>query len=280
MAGTYPVRGDDLEDTVTAPGDDRLPVFAGALRRPAEQLLAARGLFRGPAPQVPADLYAKVVRGDVDRGRRTLVLGPRATVSTNTYFGRFPASYWQRWTTVTEVQVELDCVGTGEITVHASDSFGDRGVVATEPVSCTAARTVRLVAPVDKFLDGGALWLELSAGERELRVERVRWTVSSPDLLTPTSIVVCTHNRVDDCLTTLAALAADPESLALVNRIHVVDQGSDPVESRPSGTPGGRLSSFCTFISSGSPPCAAHGPARTLWRIAIPRPFPALPAPP
>jgi galactofuranosylgalactofuranosylrhamnosyl-N-acetylglucosaminyl-diphospho-decaprenol beta-1,5/1,6-galactofuranosyltransferase len=233
MAGTYPVRGDELDDSVTAPGGDRLPVLAGDLHRPAEQLLAARGLFRGPAPQVPADLYAKVVRGDVDRGRHTLVLAPRAAVTTNTYFGRFPASYWQRWTTVTEVQVQLDYVGTGEITVHASDSFGGRGVVATEPVSSTTARTVRLVAPVDKFLDGGALWLEISAGDRELRVERVHWTVSSPDQVTPTSIVVCTHNRVDDCLTTLATLAADRESLTLVDRIYVVDQGSDPVESRP-----------------------------------------------
>ena len=220
MAGTRPVRGEE----VMVP--DEVP------QRPAEQLLAARGLFAGPVPLIPADMYAKVV-GVADRERHTLTLRPRSRASTNTYFGRFPASYWQRWTTVTEVQVELDCVGTGVVAMHASDSIGDGRVVAVEQVLAPQPRVVRLVAPVDRFVDGGALWLEISAGDTDLRIERVHWTVSSPDVVTPTTVVVCTHNRVDDCLATLSALAADPDALALVDTLYVIDQGSDPVESRP-----------------------------------------------
>ncbi|HEX4703228.1 MAG TPA: glycosyltransferase [Pseudonocardiaceae bacterium] len=233
MAGTRPVRGDQATVSGELPYAEADQSTGERRPRPADQLLAARGLFAGPSVTIPLDLYAKVRQGVVDRERHELTLQPQAKVTTNTYFGRFPASYWQRWTLVTEVQVELDCTGTGEIAVHASDSVGDGRVIAIEQVIAPRRRTVRLVAPVDRFLDGGALWLEISAGEGELRVERVRWTVSSPDLVTPTTMVVCTHNRVDDCLATLSALAADPEALDLVNTLFVVDQGSDPVESRP-----------------------------------------------
>ncbi|HVV19754.1 MAG TPA: glycosyltransferase [Pseudonocardiaceae bacterium] len=233
MAGTRPVPGEQL----TVPGTDGDPAAAQHAerlrRRPADQLLAARGLFAGPTVQVPVDLYAKVPHGAADRERHTLALRPHTKVSTNTYFGRFPAAYWQRWTTVTEVQVELDCTGTGEITMKASDAIGDPRVITAEHVVDAKDRTVRLVAPVDRFLDGGALWLELVTADAELTVRRVRWTVSSPDQVVPTTIVICTHNRVDDCLTTLSALADDPASLDLVTTVYVVDQGSDPVESRP-----------------------------------------------
>ncbi len=229
MASTYQ-RGDEMDVTVAGSQSARA---TDTPHRPAGQLLAARGLFTGPAQQVPTDLYAKVVTGVVERARHSVRLDPHATVSTNTYFGRFPASYWQRWTTVTEVQVELDCTGTGEISVLASDSVGDRRLITAEHVDTATTRTVRLVAPVDKFVDGGALWLEITAGDAELRVQRVHWTVSSPDQVVPANIVICTHNRVDDCLTTLAALADDPLALATVRTLYVVDQGSDPVESRP-----------------------------------------------
>jgi galactofuranosylgalactofuranosylrhamnosyl-N-acetylglucosaminyl-diphospho-decaprenol beta-1,5/1,6-galactofuranosyltransferase len=234
MAGTYPVRDEKRTPGGSEPGDHQPDHVTGeSRRRPAEQLLAARGLFAGPSAQVPPDLYAKVSAGAADRGRHDLVLRPRTKVTTNTYFGRFPASYWQRWTTVTEVQVELDCTGSGEIAIVASDSVGDPRMVTTEHVAGATGRTVRLVSPVDKFLDGGALWLEIVSGDTDLRIERVRWTVSSPDHVTPTTIVVCTHNRVDDCLATLGALAADRESLDLVSTLYVVDQGDDAVESRP-----------------------------------------------
>ena len=65
-------------------------------------LLAMRGLFAPPSPLVSELLYAEVVSGTAARGREHIALEPRTVVSTNTYFGRFPASYWQRWTVVTE----------------------------------------------------------------------------------------------------------------------------------------------------------------------------------
>ena len=70
------------------------------------RLLAQRGLFFGPSPLVPEDLYSPVEHGAARRERHRSQLAPATTVTTNTYFGRFHATYWQRWTAVTEVEVE------------------------------------------------------------------------------------------------------------------------------------------------------------------------------
>ena len=68
--------------------------------RPADRLLAQRTLFAGPSPEAPDELYAVVVRGVMVRERGRVILDGHAAVHTNTFFGRFPASYWQRWTSV------------------------------------------------------------------------------------------------------------------------------------------------------------------------------------
>ena len=58
------------------------------------RLTAQRGLFFGPSAMVPEDLYALVERGGARRERHRTMLDPHSTVSTNTYFGRFHATYW------------------------------------------------------------------------------------------------------------------------------------------------------------------------------------------
>ena len=76
-----------------------------------ERLVLARGIFTGPSARVSDDLYAVVKGGAAVRERHSLHLPKGATAHTNTYFGRFAASYWQRWTTVTEVSVGAVDVG-------------------------------------------------------------------------------------------------------------------------------------------------------------------------
>ena len=92
-----------------------------------ERLVVARGLFAGPSPRVPDELYARIVRGKAQRERHALHLKRGATVDTNNYFGRLPASYFQRWTTVTEVQLKLafDTSGPAQLRLPpGSDSQG------------------------------------------------------------------------------------------------------------------------------------------------------------
>ncbi|GHG05762.1 MULTISPECIES: glycosyltransferase [Amycolatopsis] len=200
---------------------------------PQGRLTAQRGLYAGPAPIVSKDLYAELEWGAAVRERASITLDPATKVSGNTYFGRFPASYWQRWTNVSEVSVEAVVTGTGLLSMGASDVEGEPRVVAAEQIKDAKQAKVSLTGKLDKFYDGGALWLDLETeGGQTLRVEQVRWTVEAPEKIRPTAVTICTMNRADDCLKNLQALAADVSSLDTLDAIYVADQGTDLVESR------------------------------------------------
>jgi galactofuranosylgalactofuranosylrhamnosyl-N-acetylglucosaminyl-diphospho-decaprenol beta-1,5/1,6-galactofuranosyltransferase len=208
--------------------DERLVEHA-----PNGRLVAQRGLFRGPDPVCPEDLYAQINFGNAVRERQRLVVHAGSEVSMDTYFGRFPASYWQRWTVVTEVDVEVTVSGSGRISLVASDAEGETRTVAVREVTGEQGGSVTLSTQLDKFLDGGFLWVEFGTGDHDLVVETLRWTVTAPRLLRPTAVVICTFNRADDCTKTLQALAADDEALDVLDAVYVVDQGTDTVQSRP-----------------------------------------------
>ncbi|MEJ2886615.1 glycosyltransferase [Actinomycetospora aeridis] len=196
----------------------------------AGRMVVARGLYSGPTSDTPDDLYAEVVRGQAERRRHHIRVGEFSHVSTNTYFGRFPASYWQRWATATAVRFEGRIRGHGRILLRASDT---NGVPRTLAVHDVESEDVSLEAPLDRFLDGGGLWVEVLTDEDELVLSASRWTISAPVSDRQTSMVVCTHNRPVDCLTTLKVIVDDGEALDFLDRIVVVDQGSDRVEEQP-----------------------------------------------
>ncbi|MDN5860893.1 MAG: glycosyltransferase, partial [Pseudonocardia sp.] len=221
------LRTPDNTDTAADRAQDR------AGRGGPARLLAQRGLFFGPSALVPEDLYSIVERGAARRTRDTVELAPATLVSTNTYFGRFHATYWQRWTTATEVEVTATVTGTGRVRLLASDTNKVWRIVGAQDVAGADARTVRLVGPIDRFVDGGGMYLELATETGELTVTDVRWSVAAPRTPAPTTVGICTFNRVDDCLDTMQAIADDPGALSTVARVQVVDQGSDPLESRP-----------------------------------------------
>ena len=81
-------------------------------------MLLQRTLFTGPRAWVNQDLYARNCSGTALRARHHITLDGGGSLSTNTYFGRFPASYWQRWTRVTSV----NATGTidADPTVHTT----------------------------------------------------------------------------------------------------------------------------------------------------------------
>lgn len=193
------------------------------------RLVVGRGLFAGPVPEVPDELYVEVLRGRAERRRRHLRVGAYSHIGTNTYFGRFPASYWQRWTTATEVRFEGRTRGAGRVMLRASDT---NGVPRTLAVHDAAAEDLCLAAPLDRFLDGGGLWIEIVTDDDELVLHDARWTVAAPTVDRGASVVVCTHNRADDCIATLQALTAEHDVTALLDEVVVVDQGTDRIDTR------------------------------------------------
>jgi galactofuranosylgalactofuranosylrhamnosyl-N-acetylglucosaminyl-diphospho-decaprenol beta-1,5/1,6-galactofuranosyltransferase len=200
--------------------------------RPGVRLLAQRTFFTARSFPAPDGMYARAEVGAATPERERITVEPHAFVTTNTYFGRFPATYWQRYTDVATCDVEAVVTGSGKLLVSASDSRGDTRTVVAKTVSGAEGDTVRLTAPIDRFVDGGALWLDLETGGETLLVEQVRWTVPAPQAARPVSVVICTHNRADYCIETLTELAEDPIVRDYVTAVHVTDQGTDPVESR------------------------------------------------
>ncbi|MGF6881610.1 galactofuranosylgalactofuranosylrhamnosyl-N-acetylglucosaminyl-diphospho-decaprenol beta-1,5/1,6-galactofuranosyltransferase [Nocardia sp. GAS34] len=212
--------------------NDRPAVPAPDAQLAADRLVLARGVFTGPAPKISDELYA-VVRGKAQRERLTMRLDKGASAHTNTYFGRFAASYWQRWTTVTEVEVgvTLEVAGRAHVRLAASDIAGHRRII--DSAELRADGRVVLRAPLDQYVDGGALWLEFDAVGGELGISELAWTAAAPEQLRPLAIAICTFNRAEDCANTVAALASDPVVLGAIDAVYVVDQGSDLVENRP-----------------------------------------------
>lgn len=197
--------------------------------RPARAVVA-RGLFAGPTSDTPDELYVEIVRGRAERRRHHVRVGEYSHVSTNTYFGRFSASYWQRWATATEVRFEGCIRGHGRVSLRASDT---NGVPRTLAVHDVDTEDVALSATLDRFLDGGGLWIELQTDDEELTLSESQWTVAAPTTERRTSLVVCTHNRPVDCVTTLRAILDDVAALETLDGIVVVDQGTDRVEDQP-----------------------------------------------
>jgi len=218
-----------------APGHVGSDVLRQALTEHAapERLVVARGLFAGPSPKVPDQLYVRLLRGKAQRERHALHLKQGATVDTNTYFGRLPASYFQRWTTVTEVQLKLvvDTSSTARLRLRASDAHGAARTIASAELDATG--TAVLCARLNEFLDGGALWMECTAVGGPLTITDLEWTVPAPPTIRPTAIAICTFNRADECAATVAAIAGDKTLLAVIDAVYVTDQGTDAVATRP-----------------------------------------------
>lgn len=200
---------------------------------PAErELLLQRTLFSGPRKWVNDDLYSRVTRGIVRRTRTELRLEPGTIVDTNTYFGRFEASYWQRWTHLKEltVRASIESAGRVDVLVRASD-IGSH-VRTVDMVHHDGDGMAVLHVPVEEFTDGGAMWLEFHAVDAAAAVSEVAWSTTTTRPVRRAAVAICTFNRADDCAATVDSLASDPLVADLIDDLYVTDQGTDPVETR------------------------------------------------
>ncbi|PTR24239.1 galactofuranosylgalactofuranosylrhamnosyl-N-acetylglucosaminyl-diphospho-decaprenol beta-1,5/1,6-galactofuranosyltransferase [Rhodococcus sp. OK519] len=222
------------ESASVAPVDGSTTAVRHALQEhtASDRLLVQRGLFTGPTARVKDEMYARIVSGSAHRERFEVRLDKGAIVDTDAYFGRFAASYYQRWTTVHEVQVGFahDAGGRSLVLLRGSDSGGNVRTLATTEVD--GAGTASLSAKLDTYLDGGWLWLEFRAIDGPLVVRELEWTVPAPSVIRPAAIAICTFNRADDCADTVAAIAGDERMVAGIDAVYVVDQGTDHVSDR------------------------------------------------
>ncbi|HET8994378.1 MAG TPA: glycosyltransferase [Rhodococcus sp. (in: high G+C Gram-positive bacteria)] len=198
-----------------------------------DRLIVQRGLFGSLSSRVPEKMYV-ITKGDAAADRHGLQLAEGATAQTNTYFGRFAATFWQRWTDVKTVNLQLTYASSGSasFTVWASDARGRERIVTTSKVSGSGDLDLEL--PIERFVDGGAMWFSVESGNGSLLISDARWTVAAPERLRPAAVVICTFNRADDCTITVGTLASDDDAMSDIDAVCIVDQGTDQVRSRPA----------------------------------------------
>ena len=98
-------------------------------------LVLHRLLFQPIESIASEQLYVSLPRGRVVQlARESITLAAFSTASTRTYFGRFPAAYYQRWTSVRTVIARAHVTGSGRIRAYASDDLDRERIVGVADI--------------------------------------------------------------------------------------------------------------------------------------------------
>jgi galactofuranosylgalactofuranosylrhamnosyl-N-acetylglucosaminyl-diphospho-decaprenol beta-1,5/1,6-galactofuranosyltransferase len=165
-------------------------------------------------------------------GRRNVRIAPGRRVSFGSYFNAFPASYWRRWTTIDEVVLRVRVEGECTVIVYRSTAKGQSHPVESILVEGDAPETVSVTLPLAQFIDGGWYWFDIAAASGPVTMIEADWAAKT-DRLTHGrfSIAITTFNRPDYCVDGLRVLAESPDLLDVLDKVYVVDQGTQKVEA-------------------------------------------------
>ena len=194
----------------------------------AERIARARGFLEEGQARSALRLTNRSGSGWLD-GRRGVRVPAFKHVSLATYFNAFPASYWSAWTSLGGVVLRIRTRGAGQIVVYRSNARGviqrvDGGNVSGEADS-------EFTIPFTSFLDGGWLWFDLHAEETALELVQADWCAPSEAAVShgTATISITTLNRGDYCTALLAAIGSDEAVMSVIDRIIVVDQGTEKI---------------------------------------------------
>ncbi|MDR6866338.1 galactofuranosylgalactofuranosylrhamnosyl-N-acetylglucosaminyl-diphospho-decaprenol beta-1,5/1,6-galactofuranosyltransferase [Microbacterium resistens] len=182
----------------------------------------------------PVRVSSRAHLGNIlSRTRVRIVAGRR--VSFGTYFNAFPASYWQHWTSVREISLTVQTTGPATILVYRSNGGGVRQRIDSREVEGESTTTFPL--SLTQYSDGGWIWFDIVADEKPAFLEHAVWTTEQEPARTgKASLGITTYNKPDYCVRTLQALADAPGALEFVDRVFLVDQGTQLVEDEPGFT--------------------------------------------
>lgn len=220
-----------LTDAVFDPRVDMKKVDFGGLNKTGYQHLVNEGINQHSNTSA-RDIFT------VD-SRNELTVQSGKHVSLCTFFNAFPASYWKRWTNISEVRFTAEVRGKGEVVLFKSTGRGLFSPVNTMPVdSEDAYQTVEAILPMTNLLDGGYFWFDAKADDQtELTVSNACWSVPSSERTmrqrTTTSIAITTFNRPSYCHNQLKTIAAEQSLRERLDTIYCTDQGTDLVKAQP-----------------------------------------------
>ncbi|KRC60462.1 glycosyl transferase [Agromyces sp. Root81] len=161
-------------------------------------------------------------------GRTSMRIDAGARVSFASYFNAFPASYWQHYTNVSRLRLLVDMRGACTVLVYRSNAQGIAQHVESQSLDGDATATFDL--PLATFGDGGWYWFDVIAHSESATLLGGRWETADPEI-TPglVSLGITTFNKPDYCVETLDTIASDPGVVDVIDRIFLVDQGTQKV---------------------------------------------------
>jgi galactofuranosylgalactofuranosylrhamnosyl-N-acetylglucosaminyl-diphospho-decaprenol beta-1,5/1,6-galactofuranosyltransferase len=174
---------------------------------------------------------SRQVHPDLVHGRRRLTVPSGQRFSFATYFNAFPAGYWRRWTRVESVRLRVELDGVATVLVYRTSASGNQQRVTN--THTTAGSTAEFDLPLKQFGDGGWYWFDIVAGDDDVELVSADWVAFVPDYEPGSmSIGITTFNRPDYCVDLLHALSTEEEVLGRVDRLFVIDQGTDLVKDQ------------------------------------------------
>jgi galactofuranosylgalactofuranosylrhamnosyl-N-acetylglucosaminyl-diphospho-decaprenol beta-1,5/1,6-galactofuranosyltransferase len=166
-------------------------------------------------------------------GRSALISAGRR-VSFATYFNAFPASYWRRWTTVSEVILRIRLSGESKVILYRSTAKGHSHPVEMINVESDDPETIERTLPLAPFIDGGWYWFDIVAGPRGTTLIEADWlALTDPAPAGRVSIGITAFHAPDDLVQKLRVLGEATELHPLLDTVYVIDQGASRVSDHP-----------------------------------------------
>jgi len=171
--------------------------------------------------------------------RTSAVVDEQSEVSFGAYFNAFAASYWRRWSALTEVRLRLEVEGSGRVDVYRTKYDGSHiyehgEVIGGSAGSPRARRWIEIPLDLRPFEDGGWYWFDLTTDVGDLTLHGGGWYApgEAPGRAA-VAIGMPTFNRPADAVATLTAIGSDPAVLDTVIAVIVPDQGTKKVRDEP-----------------------------------------------
>ncbi len=166
--------------------------------------------------------------------RRSAVISAGRRVSFATYFNAFPASYWRRWTVIDAVTLRIRIAGESSVILYRSTARGHSHPVETIAVESDVPETIERTLSLEPFVDGGWYWFDIVAGPQGTTLIEADWLGRAESAPHGTvSIGITTFNTPEFMLDGLRTLGDATEVHDLLDKVYVIDQGTNRVTNQP-----------------------------------------------
>ena len=183
-----------------------------------------------PNAEIPPDPHAVL-------GRHRYRVQQSDRISFGTYFNAFAASYWRRWTVVSEVTLSVKLTGRGaSVIVYRSMPDGRSQRVDDATVEGEDTEEFTFELSLQSFADGGWYWFDIIAGPHDAILEDATWVAEVPvdrQQAGSVTIGITTMNRPDFCADLLTQIGSDPRVEGILDEVIVAEQGTKKVADNP-----------------------------------------------